>query len=106
MKYSIAMMVSAEALGAANALCAAHGWGEESFLVPLSPTGDAPATHFGLRASADAAFAADLAEAIATEPALSAQMVVDMREDSERQGQFEGLIAQAGLRRVQPEVDP
>lgn len=101
MTYSIAMIAPTQVLGQANALCAEHGWGEESFLVPLSPTGSAPATHFGLRASANAAFAADLAEAIAADPALSGQMSVDLREDAERQGQFEAVIAAAGLSRIE-----
>lgn len=47
---SCVLIVPADARGKAKALASAMGWGPENYAVPLSPTGSAPATHYGLHA--------------------------------------------------------
>jgi len=104
MKLSLTMLVAQEQLAVANALCAALGWGSDNFLVPLSASGMAPATHFGLRATDTAAFASIFQDAMAAEPGLASAMVLDLRDDDQRLGQFEVVIAERGLTRVESPV--
>lgn len=50
MSLSLVSIVPAAHLAALNALGVALGWSDGEHSVPLSATGNAPATHYGLRA--------------------------------------------------------
>lgn len=105
MTKSIAVLTTGSALAAANALFAENGWGADNFLVSLSASGDAPPTHFGLRASVNSGFASGLADAVAADTELSAHITVDVRADTDRQGHFAALLHAAGLQRIEPQPE-
>ncbi len=106
MKQSIVIIAPVGSMANANALCAELGWGNENFLVALSADGTAPASHYGLRASESPDFADALQAAIAQDPALSAELIVDMRPDTSRPDHFDSVAAQAGLQRVEDSLQP
>lgn len=54
---SVVLIAPAALLEQANALAAAMGWGPDCYSVPLSASGEAPATHWGLRTWAADSFA-------------------------------------------------
>lgn len=45
---NVVLIIPANLLTKANALGAAMGWGPDSYSIPLSVSGSAPATHWGL----------------------------------------------------------
>ena len=55
---SVVLIAPAALLEQVNALATAMGWGPDCYSVPLSLTGAAPATHWGLRTWATASFVA------------------------------------------------
>lgn len=94
---------------AANALVEAQGWGPLNYSVPLSATGSAPATHYGLAAHVQPSVAATIANAAAASQdvaAVIAHVVVDIRDDEWGRQHFERVIADLGLREFQPGVTP
>jgi len=105
LKHSISIITPLSWLEKADALFASLGWGAHNFLVPLSPDGTDPATHLGLRATADAMFVRDMETALASLPELHAAIAIDLRDDSDRASQFETLMTRCGLSRVEPVVD-
>lgn len=50
------LIVPVENLDAANDFGVEQGWGENNFSVPLSDTGEEPATHWGCRAEVGPSF--------------------------------------------------
>lgn len=105
MKTSIVILTEIDALPAANALCAACGWGADNFRVELSADGTGPATHMGLHAMAHAGFVAALTAALDTDPALAASLIVSTRADANRWGHFDTVTNAAGLQRVEPAIE-
>jgi hypothetical protein len=118
MRYSVVMIVPAEARAAGDNLGAALGWGDENFTVPL---GDKDmASHYGLRAAAGPDLVALLSDAgqgrFPDLPDLSQDdlagvlsvLITDTRPDSARDGHFEAVIASRGLLRIDvgPVPDP
>lgn len=59
---SAVLIIPADHLKAANAFGAESGWGDGCFSVALSPTGNAPATHYGCRADVSQSFVAMVAK--------------------------------------------
>ena len=114
---SSAVLIAPAALrAAANALAGAMDWGADCYSIPLSPTGAAPATHWGLRtwasegfeAVVDAAGRGELPNEIAGtfDPAQVAALVgaltVDIRADvTDPAAHFEAVLESAGLMRIE-----
>lgn len=105
MKTSIVILTEIGALPDANALCAACGWGADNFRVELGADGAGPVTHLGLHAMAQEGFVAALADALDTDPALAASLIVSTRADADRWGHFDAVTDAAGLQRVEPAVE-
>ncbi len=107
------LIAPASLLDAANALAVAMGWSDgpawPAYTVPLSPTGGAPATHWGLRTGVtttfatmiDAAKGGVLPDALigaftpAQVAALVEALIIDI--DQHAMGHFDRIIAQADL---------
>lgn len=104
MNRSTTILVPQSHLAAANALCAALGWGNDNLLVPHSVSGQEPATHFGLRATDTAELVLALQDVLMDEPDLASALVLDLRDDVQRLGQFKAVIVAQGLAHVAPPV--
>jgi hypothetical protein len=100
-----AVMIIADAYRAAgNAFGEAMGWGPGVYSVPLSPTGDEPATHWGLRADAGDALLAVLADPPPEAAALAPHVTYDLRETDDPFGHWQDVLAGLGLAVVQADA--
>lgn len=89
---------------AGNAFAISTGWGPNVYSVPLSPTGEEPATHYGCRADLSPAFFEMLADPPAEAAPLLAALVLDHRDaGGDPFGHWSEVIAAQGLQVVQPE---
>ena len=92
----------------ADAASAAEGWGPNNYSVPLSPTGAAPATHYGLHTNLGPKAVALLADAEtgARGPAVRQLMrAIDRTVVPDNHGvrpyaQFMAKLAELGLQRI------
>ncbi|EEW26727.1 hypothetical protein [Rhodobacter ferrooxidans] len=73
------------------------GWGPGNYSVALSPTGAAPATHFGCRAQVDQVFTQMLTAPPAEAQPLLAVLVVDVRPGADGAAHFADVLARLGL---------
>lgn len=94
---SAVMIVPASGLAAANAFGQAMGWGPGNYSVPLSPTGAAPATHWGCRATVYQTFLDLLANPPEAALPILAFTVMDLKDTDDFAGHFHGVIAGQGL---------
>jgi len=86
----------------ANACLAALGWGTQNFLVELGRDAYGPLTHHGLRATVTTEFIEALQDRIAADHVLVGAVLIDLRQDAERMGHFDAVLAQTGLERIAP----
>lgn len=93
---SAVLIIPAAHLDAANAFGSASGWGDGCFSVPLSPTGQAPATHYGCRADVSASFVA-----MAQSPTPDLQWLADVMDADFADGagpeHWSAVLADRGL---------
>lgn len=61
--HSVTYIATAADRDAVNAFCASLGWGDYTLTVQLSPTGEAPATHYGAHDRRSGEFVAALVAA-------------------------------------------
>ena len=110
MTHSVSLIVicPVAVLPAAAALGVQLGWSENELSVPLSPSGNAPATHWSLHAWARpetaALFRGELVPDGADEAQLAAilaQLIVSTREGGNPGEHFDEALATAGLTRVE-----
>lgn len=114
--YRMALIIQASARGAGNRVGEALGWGPESYTVPLSATGEPPATHYGLSSAATQRFVGMLQSASnggvidGVDPsdltlALSGLAYSIGPATENPVTQFDALCDQAGLLRVGDSLD-
>lgn len=106
---SLIVICPLAALPAATALGVALGWSENELSVPLSPSGNAPATHRALHAWARpetaALFRGEVVPDGADEAQLAAilaSLTVSIREGGNPGEHFDDALTAAGLTRVEP----
>lgn len=123
--YSVVLICPAANREQANLLACALGHDVlpgNTFVAPLSATGEAPATHFGCRATAQQTFVdlfvgasqgvlpaipwADYGLTEADVFALLPLLVFDARAASDATGHYDAVIAAHGWQRVQPAASP
>lgn len=93
---SAVLIAPAAQRDAANALAAAMGWGPDCYSVPLSASGAAPATHWGLHAWVAEGFAATLAAA--ARGALAGALILSIEPGlTDPAGHFARVVESAGL---------
>ena len=102
---SLMILVPEPQLAETNAMLHDLGWPEDNFTVALSVTGAAPITHYGLRASVDAAFCNAIDQALAEKPDLTAALIINTCSDKNRHQQFPSVVAAAGLQLILSQVD-
>lgn len=104
MLLSCVLILPAGLRDAGNALGDAMGWGPDNYSVALSPSGDAPATHYGLHAWVAQAFLDTLDAGVLPDgldfpqadfDAVMAELVVSVRNVMD--GHFDGVCADQGL---------
>jgi hypothetical protein len=95
-----AFIIPADHLDAGNAFGEAQGWGEKSLSVPLSATGQEPATHWGARADVGGEFLAMLADPPPDAVPLLDVLHIDLRDTDDAYGHWEGVLAAQGLQVV------
>jgi hypothetical protein len=93
-------IIPADHLDAGNAFGEAHGWSEKSLSVPLSPTGQEPATHWGARADVGEAFLAMLADPPPDAVPLLEVTHIDLRDTGDAYGHWQDVLAAQGLQVV------
>jgi hypothetical protein len=86
---------------AGNAMAEAMGWGGPVFVVPVSPTGAEPPTHWGFPAIVSQEFLALLANPPPDAAALVAQIDTDTAEGIDTGAHWQAAIAARGLVPVQ-----
>ena len=94
---SAVMILPAAARDAGNALGASMGWGPSSYSVALSPTGSAPATHYGCCAEVSAGFLALLASPPPEAAPVLAVLTIDTRETADPGAHWHDVLAAQGL---------
>jgi hypothetical protein len=93
-------IIPADQLDAGNAFGEQMGWGEKSLSVPLSPTGQEPATHWGARADVSEAFLAMLADPPTDAVPLLEVLHIDLRDTGDAYGHWQDVLAGLGLQVV------
>jgi hypothetical protein len=93
-------IIPADHLDAGNAFGEAHGWGAKSLSVPLSATGQEPATHWGARADVGGEFLAMLADPPLDAMPLLEAMHIDLRDTGDAYGHWQDVLAGLGLQVV------
>jgi hypothetical protein len=97
---SAVLILPAAYLAAGNALGEAMGWGAGNYSVPLSPTGTAPATHYGCRAEVGPGFLALMADPPDEAMPVLAVLTADLRETGDGYGHWSDVLASLGLQSV------
>ena len=115
-------IIPADQLDAGNAFGEAQGWGEKSLSVPLSATGQEPATHWGARADLSPSFFDLLTDpplplTLLTDeydedgnlmpmPLVPDQLLIHVREQGDAYGHWMYVLGEQGLQIVQSEEWP
>jgi hypothetical protein len=105
---SLVMICPAAAMAQVNALGAALGHSENEFGVPLSPTGEEPATHYGLHtwATEETALAWTEAETVGEltpeqTTAVRSMLIISPSEEMTGSDHFASVLVDNGLVRVE-----
>lgn len=116
MTHSTVLIVPAPLLAPANMLAAVLGWGPSCYSVPLSASGNEPATHYGLHTWAEDGFLAMVANAqdgvapeglaeagfdLAQLQAILGALIMSVRPAND--GHFDAVLAANGLKMVMAE---
>lgn len=115
MKSSV-FIIPTNQLDAGNAFAEAQGWGEKSLSIPLSATGQEPATHWGARADIGESFFSLLADPplpltlltdeydtdgnLVPMPLVSDQLVIHVRDQGDAYGHWTYVLGAQGLKIV------
>lgn len=94
------LILPTAARDAGNALGAAMGWGPFSYSVALSPTGSAPATHYGCCAEVSVGFLALLASPPPEAAPVLAVLTIDTRDTADPGAHWHEVLADHGLQVV------
>jgi hypothetical protein len=89
---------------AGNALGENMGWGQNSYSVPLSPTGAEPPTHWGCRADLSSGFFDLLADPPAEAAPIIAELTLDTRETADPYSHWTDVLGAMGLQVVTEEI--
>jgi hypothetical protein len=105
MLTSAVFILPAAMRDAGNTLAENMGWGSNCYSVPLSPTGSAPATHWGARADVPQSFFDLLADPPAEAAPVLAELFLDTMENcDDRRGHMDSAAAKQGLQVVENDV--
>jgi hypothetical protein len=83
-----------------NSFAEQLGWGSRSLSVPLSPTGESPATHWGARADVGPGFLELVTDPEPEMAELLEQLVMDIEDSSDAYGHWSEVLKSQGLKMV------